>query len=390
VLHLGLLMHDIGKGLGGGHTEKGIVIAERLMGRLQLDRVAAEQVTFLVRHHLTMSHISQRRDLADEKVIRDFAAEVGTIDNLNMLTLLSYGDINAVGPGVWNEWKDALLWELHVKARALLSPEAPADLAIEPLRQQIAQMLASEVGVDEVRAHFSLLPEDYARSTAPQTIIEHIRLANSLKSRPVRLSWRVNAQARCTDLHLCSRNRRGLFASIAGTLTAQGVNILSVHLSTRADGIAVDSFKVRDTVGEPITDPARWEQIEVEMRHALSGESDVAAAVAKRLRGQTSQLRRRRAFAPAPTRVNWDNQSSARSTILEVRAGDRLGLAYRIASTLAALNLDIVFAKVATEKNLALDIFYVTDAAGEKLLDGDLPPIEAAIRQALNESNDEG
>ena len=389
VLHLGLLMHDIGKGLGGGHTEKGLAITERVTSRLHLDREAAGQVAFLVRHHLTMSHISQRRDLADEKVIADFAAAVGTLDNLNMLTLLTYADISGVGPGVWSEWKDALLWELHLKARAVLAPEPAAERAIEPLRQRIALMLSSEVGVDEVRAHFDLLPEDYARATAPQVIIEHIRLANALNSRPVRLSWRVNAQARCTDLHLCARNRRGLFASLAGTLTAQGVNILSVHLNTRADGIAVDSFKVCDTVGEPITDPERWEQLEAEIRRALSGESDVAAAVAKRLRGQTSHLRRRRALPAAPTRITWDNESSARSTILEVRAGDRLGLAYRIASALAGLNLDIVFAKVATEKNLALDVFYVTDAAGEKLRDGDLPPVGQEIRRALDEARAE-
>src|SRR5262249_27572075 len=162
------------------------------------------------------------------------------------------------------------------------------------------------------------------------------RLAHTLNSRPVKLSWRVNAQARCTDLHFCARNRRGLFASVAGTLTAQGVSILSAHLNTRADGMAVDSLKVRDTAGEPITDPNRWEQIEAEMRRALSGESDVAASVARRLRSQTSGIRRRKTFAPAPTRVTWDNLSSDRSSILELRTSDRLGLAYKIASTLAA------------------------------------------------------
>jgi len=389
ILHLGLLMHDIGKGLGGGHVEKGIAIAGRVCSRLHLDRGAAEQVSFLIRHHLTMAHTSQRRDLADEKVIADFAAQVETVDNLNMLTLLTYGDINGVGPGVWNEWKDTLLWELYTKARAVLSPDVENDQATGQLRDRIAQMLASEVGVEEVREHFKLLPEDYARFTAPQVIIEHIRLAHSLNSRLVRTSWRVNAQARCTDLHLCARNRRGLFANIAGTLTAQGVNILSVHLNTRADGVAVDSFKVRDTVGEPITDPLRWEQIEAELKRALSGELDVAAAVAKRLRSQGSRLRRRSRLTPILTRITWDNQSSDKSTILEVRAGDRLGLAYKIASTLSSLNLDIAFAKVATEKHLALDIFYVTDAAGEKLADADLPPVEAAIRQALSEGGKE-
>lgn len=387
VLHLGLLMHDIGKGLGGGHTEKGVAIAERVCKRLHVGNAAREQVLFLVRQHLTMSHISQRRDLSDEKVIQTFVEQVGTVEKLKMLTLLTYADVNAVGPGVWNEWKDALLWELYLKARAVLAPPPGGDESVERLRSHIAQMLASEIGVDEVREHFRLLPTDYARQTSPQTIIEHIRLAHALNSRLIRTSWRVNQQARCTDLHVCARNRRGLFAAIAGTLTAQGVNILSVHLNTRTDGVAIDTFKVTDTVGEPLTDPARWEQIDTELRRAVSGEVDVAAGVAKRLRSSSAGTRRKARLAlpgaALATRLTWDNQSSDRSTILEVRASDRLGLAYRIASTLTALNLDIGFAKVATEKHLALDIFYVTDAAGAKLADDALPAIEAEIRRAL-------
>lgn len=385
ILHLGLLLHDIGKGLGGGHTEKGIKIAGRVCARLHLEHEASEKVIFLIREHLKMSHISQRRDLADEKVIQGFAAQMGTLDNLNMLTLLTYGDINGVGQGVWNEWKDALLWELYMKARAVLRPDEEGKQDIEPLRQRIARMLANEVDYDEVRDHFKLLPDEYARVTPPQTIIEHIRLAHSLNTRLVKTSWRVNTQSRCTDLHLSARNRRGLFAAVAGALTAQGVNILSVHLNTRADGLAVDSFKVRDTAGEPISDPSRWEQIDNAIRRALSGEMDIAAAVMKRLQAQnSSRLQRRKTAGPATTRINWDNQSSDKSTILEVRTGDRLGLVYKITSTLTALNLDIVFAKVATEKHLALDIFYVTNAAGEKLTDADLPAIEDTIRNALN------
>ena len=123
-----------------------------------------------------------------------------------MLTLLTYGDINGVGPGTWNEWKDALLWELYTKARQVFSPDSSEEKSVEPLRQRIALMLASEVAEDEVREHFDQLPEDYGRSTPSQVIIEHIRLAHTLNSRPVRLSWRVNAQARCTDLHFCARN----------------------------------------------------------------------------------------------------------------------------------------------------------------------------------------
>ncbi|MGH9767683.1 MAG: [protein-PII] uridylyltransferase [Blastocatellia bacterium] len=391
VLRLGLLMHDIGKGLGGNHTEKGIRIAERALARLCPESRMTDQVLFLIRHHLTMAHIAQRRDLSDEKVINDFAAQVATLDNLNMLTLLTYGDINGVGPGVWNEWKDSLLWELYMKTRAILAPDRQPERGVEELRERVARMLASEIDIDETHKHFDLLPEDYARSVPSQTIIEHVRLAHALNSRPVKTSWRVDTQMRCADLSLCAPNRQGLFACVAGTLTAQGVNILSVQLNTRADGIAIDSFKVRDTAGEPITDPARWEQIDNAIRRALGGELDVAAAVEKRLRSQTvSRFQRRKTIVPSATRISWDNQSSGRSTILELRTGDRLGLAYKIANTLSSLNLDIVFAKVATEKHLALDVFYVTNAAGAKLADDDLPAIEAVVRRALTENTNLG
>jgi [protein-PII] uridylyltransferase len=133
----------------------------------------------------------------------------------------------------------------------------------------------------------------------------------------------------------------------------------------------------------------RWEQIDSVIKRALGGEFDVAAAVEKRLHSQSTSKfsSKRKLLAAAPTRFNWDNQSSDKSTILEVRTGDRLGLAYKIASTLTGLGLDIVFAKVATEKHLALDIFYITNAAGEKLKDDELPPVEEKLRQALGEKD---
>ncbi len=391
VLHLGMFFHDIGKGLGGGHTEKGIRIAEKVCARWRLDAEKTGHVLFLIRHHLLMSHISQRRDLSDEKVIRDFAAQMGTVERLNLLTLLTYADINAVGPGVWNEWKDSLLWELYLRTLAVLAPNEESEREREALIQKVVKSLASELDEQSVREHFRLLPNEYARFTAPATIIEHIRLANQLNSRTVRTSWKVDLSARCTDLHLSAHNRRGLLAGVAGALTAQGVNILSVHLNTRADGLAVDSFKVRDTAGEPIGDPARWEQIDYAIKRALNGEYDVDAAVTRRLRAQnSSRFKKRKMLTAAPISFSWDQQSSEKSTILEVRASDRLGLAYRIASTLAGLGLDIVFAKVATEKHLALDIFYIANEAGEKLPDDLLPLIEQALQEVLREPSEGG
>ncbi len=389
VLHLGLFFHDIGKGLGGGHTEKGINIARGVLTRWGIDPQRSETVIFLIRYHQLMSHISQRRDLSDEKVIRDFAALVGNVERLELLTLLTYADISAVGPGIWSEWKDTLLWELYMRTRAELGPGEERERERDELIRKMTRMLASEMDEAAVRDHFQMLPEDYGRFTPPATIAEHLRLVQQLNSRVVKTSWKTDTSAKCTNLHLSARNRRGLLAGVAGALTAQGVNILSVHLNTRADGLAVDSFKVRDAAGEPISDPVRWEQIDYEITRALNGEFDVAAAVARRLQSHnSSRLRKRKVPITASIDFCWDQESSEKSTILEVRTGDRLGLAYRIASTLAELRLDIVFAKVATEKHLALDIFYVVDESGEKLPNESLPRIEEALRESLRDRNE--
>jgi [protein-PII] uridylyltransferase len=385
-LHLGMLFHDIGKGLGGGHTEKGVEITRRICDEWAIHEERTEAILFLVREHLVMSQISQRRDLTDEKVIRDFAARVGTVERLSLLTLLTYADVNAVGPGVWNEWKDSLLWELYQRTHAVLAPLEENEQAHQSLIELLVKSLASELSEEEVRGHLALLPREYARFTPAGTIAEHLRLANRQLSQPVRTSWKLDLTTRSTDLHLSTHDRRGLLASVTGALAAHGVSILSLQLNTRADGLVVDSFKVVDAAGEPIVDPSRWQQLDATIQRSLRGEFDVATAVARRLRAQGStRLRKRHLRQASPPQFGWDQQTSEKSTILEVRAGDRLGLAYRIASTLTGLGLDIVFAKVATEMHLALDIFYVVDAAGGKLPDASLPSIEGVLHEALRD-----
>ena len=129
-LFLGLLLHDIGKGRReGGHSARGARIAEGVCRRLGLDRRQTDDVVFLVGQHLVMSQLSQRRDLSEARLVEGFAREVGTLDRLNQLLLLTYADHCGVGPGIWNEWKATLLWELYGRTRARLTgqPAAPGS-----------------------------------------------------------------------------------------------------------------------------------------------------------------------------------------------------------------------------------------------------------------------
>ena len=378
-VYLGLLLHDIGKGHGGGHVRRGARIAERVCARLGLEPDRAADVTFLVEAHLEMSQISQRRDLTEPGLVEAFARRTSTVDRLNMLLLLTYADHCGVGPGIWNEWKGALLWDLYTRTRGRLSEDAgPVDEAPrESARDAASRQLVAEFPASEVERHFALMPEKYLRSTSAAHMVRHFRLVQSRGEAPLAAEW--HGGDHCTELVVAARDQPGLLAQMAGTVTAQGLDILSVDLYTREDGLAVDVFKVRDARDHGAVAAARRPAVEQALRSAVEGRYDVAAGVERWRRGW-----RRRAKRPlVRPAVRFDSVSSATSSVIEVRAEDEPGLVYRIASLLSTRGLNIGFAKIATEKSHALDVFYVTDTRGEKLAEEQMLALEAALLAEL-------
>ncbi|MFL6273694.1 MAG: [protein-PII] uridylyltransferase [Blastocatellia bacterium] len=392
-LYLGLLLHDIGKGHGGGHVQKGTRIAERVCERLRLDDESAAQVRFLVKEHLLMSHTSQRRDLSEEGLIESFVARVTSLNNLNKLLLLTYGDISGVGPGVWTDWKATLLWELYARARTHFVEENAARYERDRrmlFKQQVIRELAPEFPPSGIERHFAMMPDRYQRANKPSQIARHLRLARRLDTESLATDWQVAPNEHCTNLSVCARDRAGLFARIAGTLTAHGINILSADLNTREDGLVIDTFKVCEVqTAQPVRADLHG-KVEKNLQAALAGSYDVAAAVAQQLARGPRRTWRKTARKPVRPSVRFDTEASALSTVIEVRADDQPGLAYRIASAIAGLDFNITFAKISTEKSHALDVFYVTDARGQKLDAAAMQAVEQALVGALgNEPTDQ-
>jgi [protein-PII] uridylyltransferase len=188
-------------------------------------------------------------------------------------------------------------------------------------------------------------------------------------------------------LTICTQDRHGLFADIAGTLAAHGIEILNAELNTREDGIALDVFVLRESSTHHAIDMRRYATIEASLRKAVAGESDVAALVE---RWRTNNAPRKRAVLAHMRKRNLrhvvcDNESARTSTLIEVQAADEPGLAYKVASVLAALGLDIVCAKIATEKSDALDVFYVTDADGRKLAEATMQAVVVELTRKLSQ-----
>jgi [protein-PII] uridylyltransferase len=377
LLMLGMLLHDIGKAKGHGHVAKGIPLIRELTARIGLDPVDADRVEFLVAHHLTMSHIAQRRDIDDPKTIADFAATAAEPERLRMLYLLTYADMRAVGPGVLTGWQAAILHDLYRRTLARLTGGREEKPHRTKLVERLRQVMKDELGLQALKAHVAMVSDRYITTTSVQRMAEHLRLIARLDAAAVATELFHHPDLGSSDLVVVTRDVPGLFALIAGTLAAHGVNIISAQIATRADGIAIDTFQVNDPTGDTVTSTAHWHRVLDALRAVLVREQTVEALLERRQRGRGA------VDGFARPKIALDNKLSDEQTVIEVKCADRLGLLYLITRTLSAQGLDIASARIATEIDQALDTFYVHDRDGRKVEE---PAGTETVRRALEQA----
>ena len=398
LLYLAMLLHDTGKPTGHGkHSELGGQLAHRVARRLQLDGVAAHTLRVVIENHLLMASLSQRRDLDDPFVIRHFAKQVQTTETLFLLTLLTFADSLATSDKLWNGFKDDLLWSLHRKARPLLTGGMEFIRAEEKQREllleEVCRLADGRFSSDEVQAHFDgLLPRYFQIHSAPE-ILKDLDLAHAFMRHQVsdddnllapELDWRNEPDRGCNAVKICTWDRAGLFGKITGSFSAAGLNILSAQIFTRADGIALDTFFVTDARTGNLADRSQREEFRQVLNKVLAGEDfDLKPLIARHQ--NTRPLYQGYAGERIPTIFHFDNEASETRTVIEIETEDRVGLLYAISETLAALELDISAAKICTEKGAAIDIFYVHETGGRKILAPECQKkIENKLRQAIH------
>ncbi len=379
LLMLGMLLHDIGKGKGHGHVAKGIPLIGELTARMGLAPEDADKAVFLVAHHLTMSHTAQRRDIDDPKTVESLAEVCQSPEKLRMLYVLTFADMRAVGPGVMTGWQAQILWELYSRASVRLTGGQLERQSREAVAERVWEAMRREGSRRAVTAHLAMLSDRYLSTTSPQRIAAHLRLVDGLEEDVVATELFHHPDLESSELVIATRDVPGLFALIAGTLAAQGINILSAQIHTRADGIAIDTFQVNDPFGGPVTEEARWRKTLETLRRVLNGQQTVEEllAIRRKARGGAPEP------VPGPPKVSVDNLLSDSHTVVEVKCPDRVGLLYAITHTLSAHGLDIASARIATEIEQAYDTFYVTDRQGRRVED---PAAMARLTEALEEA----
>jgi [protein-PII] uridylyltransferase len=373
---LALLIHDLGKGFVEDHSEVGARIARDVARLFALPADEAEIVEFLVLKHLAMAHIAFRRDVGDDSLVVRFARDVGSPEVLRMLTVLTAADVSAVGPGTWTRWKADLLGDLFFRTLGYLDGESPSRRAAGTGRA-IERLLSGRDADDPVVRLAGQLPQSYLRDTEPARIIEELGRLARLPVDGVFVATRWQSETATVAITVGTRESvaPGVFHRLTGGLSGQRLEILAADIHTLDDGLVIDHFVVHDPdfSGQPPAE--RLVEIADAVKTALM--ADQPPAFTRRWNPFAPQV----PLAPSlPPRVLFDNESSSRSTILEVFADDSPGLLYSLARAIFDAGLSVKAAKIGTYLDQVVDAFHVTDAAGRKVTD---PERLAAVRGAL-------
>jgi [protein-PII] uridylyltransferase len=394
ILFLGMMFHDLGKGYGGDHDEKGAIMVKDIGKRLGLHVDDRRALEFLVRYHLLMSTNAQTRDIDDDHLVSSFVEEVGTFENLRNLYLLTFADMKAVGPTIWNSWRDHLLGELYLRSVEALETgtvsEQNRQARLKRVRSRVISRAAGEAERARITEFVSAMPRDYLLANTEDKIIEQWRLYESLGTGLFRSGIAHFPKRGFTELTICTPDQPGLFVRLTGVLSVRGLSISGAKIATSSEGTAIDTFRIDHSRSDidPL-DPEVWAAVRADIEHVLADEIDVgelvdAAARAKPLAKSVRKARRR-----AMTEVRIDNDVSRVHSVVEVYAADRPGLLFAVADSMHRLGLTIQLAKINTHVNQVLDVFYVSGPDGKKIRSEELQDaIRAGILEQVMEPED--
>ncbi|SNY90377.1 UTP--GlnB (protein PII) uridylyltransferase, GlnD [Cohaesibacter sp. ES.047] len=366
VLYVAVFLHDIAKGRPERHSPAGAQVARELCPRLGLTDEQTEQVAWLIMEHLTMSQVSQSRDLSDRKTILDFCNVVQTMEQMRMLLILTIADIKAVGPGVWNGWKGQLLRTLYSEVEPILTgghSQQSRDSRVARMKEKVADRL-SAWSETEIAAYLDLHYSAYWLRTDVDSAVAHAELIYEADKKKHKVATAIKTYEfeGITEITILAPDHPRLLSMIAGACSAAGGNIVDAMIFTTTDGRALDTILIEREFLEDHDERRRANRIVDLLVQVLKGETRLPALVQQK----EGHKRRLQTFRPT-TKVTVNNEISNQATVVEVEGLDRPGLLSALTRTISALNLDIASAHITTYGERVVDAFYLTDLTGAKI-----------------------
>ncbi|MGD0509795.1 MAG: HD domain-containing protein, partial [Terriglobales bacterium] len=375
LLYLTLLLHDSGKAVPSeNHVEASLQLTDSCMERLDLDPVDRETVRYLVASHLEMS-AAMRRDVFDPANVKSFAERVGVPERLKMLCLLTYADIKAVNPEAMTPWKADNLWQLYIACANYLSRSADERVHTGDEDSSLAHLRSlAPVAGKKINSFLEGLPQRYLRIHGAADVLAHAEMAARLGQDGVQLN--LKQVRHWYELTLITTDRPFLFASVSGALAAWGMNIVKANAFSNAAGMVVDTFYFTDRFRTLEMNLQEWERLKKSIAAVIKGEADVARMLRDRLKSEKTDS----AKVKIATHIEFDDNCSAHSTMVQVLTQDRPGLLYRMCSLVSKHECNIEIALIETEGQMAIDVLYLTSSGAKLSADR-----QAALGQALRD-----
>ncbi len=387
LLYVVLLLHDIGKAEGiRDHADVGADLAEPILARLGYEKPQRELTRFLIKNHLTMARFWQKYDVDDPETTAAFAKIVGDAERLRLLFVHTFCDARGTASTLWNGYKDTLHANLFRNTFDFL--EGGSSVADEEARRfemtrtDLLSRTIPGVSQEEISAHFNLLPERYFIYTDNDEIALHVGMVNRLLKtiiatdavgslQPV-IEWRDDLERSLTVVNIVTWDRAGLFYKLAGAFSLAGLNIHSAKVVSRNDHIAIDTFHVAEPGRGLVQNQKIMDQFRKNVHESLISNQDLYPQILEQARRTQSRLftgDENPLLASFNPQVDVYQELSLKRTIVEVQAPDQIGLLYQVSKAVYDHGFDITFARIATERGLAIDTFYIENVDPDGLAD---------------------
>ncbi|WP_413785266.1 [protein-PII] uridylyltransferase [Cognatiyoonia sp. IB215446] len=380
VLYVALLLHDIGKGRDEDHSVLGAQIARKVAPRLGLNKKECETVEWLIRYHLLLSDVAQKRDITEPFTISGFAKAVKSVERLDLLTVLTVCDIRGVGPGTWNNWKAVLIRNLYRATKEALETGIE-DLSRDRLETEAKRGLREALADWDAKSQKTEIGRHYGPYWQGMPLAAQVIFAGLLRDIPddeVRIDLMLDEDRDATRACFAMVDHPGLFSRMTGALALVGANIVDARTYTSKDGYATAVFWVQDNDGNPY-DETRLPRLRQMIAKTLKGE-----VVPREALKDKDKLKKRERPFEVPTNISFDNDGSEIYTIIEVDTRDRPGLLFDLTRTLANNHVYIASAVIATYGEQVVDTFYVKDLVGLKFhSEAKRAGLERKLREAI-------